>query len=152
MNYDDIDKAIDRILALDKWGISVGGKVSEDEISKIEKKLGVNLCEEYKEFLRDYGLLGRSQEYIAGIWSGQPSECSEGTLLYHHEMFESDNFKLDNRTVLDPGGDEYYRIIDHDTGCLYTYDCFSKKYERESVSIKEYIASFVSECLELAKT
>ena len=58
-------------------------------------------------------------------------------------MFNEEYFELGNATVLDPGGDEYYRIINHDDSSIFTYDVFSKKYEKEDTTLFKYILEFL---------
>lgn len=151
MYYDEIDEMILKIHEYDKYGIYVAGGASEEDITAIEKQLSVVFCEQYRVFLKRYGAFMGEQKCIAGILPGNPAECSEGTVLYHSKLFNEENFKLGNATVLDPGGEEFYRIIDHESSQLRTYDRFSKKLEIAKESIDEYIYKFVDSCLKLAK-
>ena len=155
MNHKKIITILNEIEEIDEESgsesIYVAGKVSEKEILFVEKRLSVKFCSEYKEFIMHYGAVSRSQEYLTGIWPGQPDLDSEGTILYHHMAFEEHAFKLGNKTILNPGGEEFYRIIDHDTSELFTYDRFSKKYEPAKDSISEYIVNYFEMSLELAK-
>lgn len=154
MDYERIDQIIEEFKEIEEETgsdfLSVAGQVPLAEITRMEKQASLKFCKVYREFLKRYGAASAFDDRLIGIIPKHPDSQSVGTILYHTKEFEEHAFKLGNKTILNSGDEEFYIIIDHDIGKLFSYDRFSKKYKPYNLSIDDYINKYFEAKLKLA--
>lgn len=136
MNVKAIKDAIDSLNKVRGFSCAeILGGVSGDVIDAACEKTGYVFCEDYREFLREFGHIDKGVIQICGITNyGGPIQHT-----YHfitEEFFnERVDFRLSNTTVLYEDGDfEWVLLLDHNSGVVTPYDGLAKAMVHECSS------------------
>lgn len=61
--------------------VEVAGPATEESIKNIERDLGVNLPEDYRRFLKDFGAFSIADAHFFGVWDEEGKSTSGATVL-----------------------------------------------------------------------
>lgn len=151
MNIKHIEDLLGQLRQIDSQEVSIGRRVGQDEIEAAQRLLGFEFCDDYKQFLEQYGNLWLCGEDLKGLIPGDgASTCSD-------LRYQTNNFKLITgvdpgaRTVLVNENDEWYELIDHTDGKIYAYDPFANKFKKLFQNLEDAIINKIEEAIEIVK-
>lgn len=116
-----------------KHKVFCGKGVSENDIAKAENKLGVSFPLEYKEFLREIGILSFSSHEFMGLGVDGHLNVVTSTLEERKldTSFPKDCFLVENIGI------EGILVLQDSKGSVYSY--INKKKKKIANSFKDYI-------------
>lgn len=126
----------------------VGGPVDDILIQQVEEELGFAFYPDYSEFLKTFGYIAVHAAYLAGldIPSFDPKkrilEDLRAQVSEYAQIYEAPI--LGARTFLENSDNEWYLLMDHVDGKVYSYDPIIKKYEEYKPNLEEAIVEFWS--------
>lgn len=144
-----IDKLIKKIIA-EGTDLYISSGASDNSITSLERELTLELPEDYKDFLRSYGMIHCCGESIAGIFEDQIDEKSEGTVL-----FETLRFRQDRKTNQDAffialsfDNQEWFQVLNTKDSKVYGFDVLAQEYVKQFNSFDEYLIDFLQSQLD----
>lgn len=132
----------------------VGGPVDDILIQQVEEELGFAFYPDYSEFLKTFGYIAVHAAYLAGldIPSFDPKkrilEDLRAQVSEYAQIYEAPI--LGARTFLENSDNEWYLLMDHVDGKVYSYDPIIKKYEEYKPNLEEAIVEFLECRLQVA--
>lgn len=118
-----------------KRGFLSGDGVSEKEIEKAEKKIGVKFADSYKEYLRTFGIAAYSGHELTGISKSKRTDVAEVTLKER----EYNRNVPEDLYVIEETNMEGIVIWQSSEGEIYRTDLDSKP-KKVAKSMEEYIS------------
>lgn len=117
------------------------GGISEEKINEIEKELKVVLLEDYKFFLKTYGLIIGYGVEILGCGKDGEAPVVEQTKRYR-------NFGLPNDYIVIRNADEWVYCLDLSKGIVVSWDRNNTNPKQVADSFSEYIYNVILEAKE----
>lgn len=117
------------------------GEVSEDRIISIEKELNVSFLEEYKVFLKKFGLMIGYGVEILGCGKGTEASVVRETKRYRE-------FGLPSNFIIISSADEWVYCLDLIGGEVFSWDRNNKKPKKVADSFEEYICNEIAQARE----
>ena len=127
--------------------IVINGGVGVEDISRAERVFGFSFCEDYREFLLNFGSIVRLPgDLYSGILAERhraPGYLPGGALYSETQIFFTNIYEgpeLESATLFLNEQDEWYVIIDHSKGLATPYDPFAKNlvYD-QSLSLEAFL-------------
>lgn len=117
------------------------GEVSEDRINSIEKELNVSFSEEYKLFLRKYGLMIGYGVEILGCGKSTEASVVKETKRYRE-------FGLPSDFIIISSADEWVYCLDLVGGEVFSWDKHNRKPKKVADNFEEYICNEIVQARE----
>ncbi|WP_370980073.1 SMI1/KNR4 family protein [Agaribacterium sp. ZY112] len=140
MNKITFDKLLQDV-ASDGLGIDYGAPITDlEDITFVEGSLNLSFVDDYKWFLQTYGSLLISNTAYCGIEAGNPKSDAEGTVLGETLAFRKLHPNLGhNYLVLINESNEWWEILDNNSGVVYSFDPFDGDLQRAANNFEEYL-------------
>lgn len=117
------------------------GEVSEDRIDSIEKELNVKFLEEYKVFLKKYGMMIGYGVEILGCGKSTVASVVKETKRHR-------KFGLPNNFIIISSADEWVYCLDLIDGEVFSWDIHNKQPEKVAENFEEYICKEIVQARE----
>lgn len=117
------------------------GEVSEERINCIEKELNVSFLEEYKAFLKKYGLMIGYGVEILGCGKSIEASVVKETKRYRE-------FGLPRDFIIISSADEWVYCLDLIGGEVFSWDKNNKKPKKVADNFEEYICNEIVQARE----
>ena len=125
------DKLVDFINANDN-NIFITGGINPQKINEIEEVLGIEICDEYKRFLNQFGMIMGFGITILGCGkSGNPSVITQ-TLRFR-------DFGLEKKYIVVCSADEWIYCLNSETNEISSWDAVDQRHKIESSGFSEFV-------------
>lgn len=122
-----------------------GKGASETQISDLESKLGIKIGEQYREFLKEFGVL--SVEYLEFYGIAKSDDCIPSAVFATLSAREDIDFYKDFVVVQDIGEGSFYCIDSNDNVYLCEYGEFDKPKDLK-MKFKDFLIKEINELKE----
>jgi hypothetical protein len=114
----DIEEALSRVRATGRV-IDLGESQSDDAIQAIEARLAVELPDDYKQFIREYGFLMIADVAVTGVVTADPLTDETGNTVA--ETLRARELGLPTQLIVVRADEEGYPLCIDASGAVITY-------------------------------
>ena len=132
--------------------IIVGGPVSDLRIHQVATEMGVSFCPDYTEFLQQYGYIAIHAAYLVGIDNGS---FDSGRKILEDVRVQAEEYSSIydtsiglTRTILLNSDNEWYQLLDHSDGKVYSFDPITDQVREYKSCLEEAILEFLTSRLQ----
>lgn len=130
----------------------VGGPVDLADIDSAELELGFPFIDDFRVFLSQYGNIVIGATQICGLERTALDVSRRGgeNVVVQAQIFAEYNSETDlgKKTVLVNRDEEWYILIDHNDGRIYSFDPFSGKFEPQFDALEQALTDILRRRLE----